>query len=300
MRDYEWTAYYERFSYFTSENVRAGCQPRIMEHPQPAQEAVVLVHGLSDSPYFMTAVGEYFFHQLGYDVYMPLLHCHGLKEPNGMEGVELEEWKGNVSFAVSSAGARAKRISIGGLSTGGTLSFYTAAVSPKVNGDLYLFSAALDLAGGPLGLIGEVKERLLRTFLADILDSNEPLIGANPYRYSHIDMDGAQEMARLIKETDSLTEGFSSSNPFPNRIFAAHSESDTTASLDGVKRLKPISAASHFELFKIAKEYNVAHASVVLKEPVVANGKVLEKANPLFQEMMKAAAAFAGHVGKIK
>jgi esterase/lipase len=44
----------------------------------------VLIHGLTDSPYFMTAIGEYFFGNLGYNVYLPLLQCHGLKEPKGV------------------------------------------------------------------------------------------------------------------------------------------------------------------------------------------------------------------------
>ncbi|HHE07848.1 MAG TPA: hypothetical protein ENL01_02950 [Chlorobaculum parvum] len=177
VRDYEWLGYYERFAYFSPQNVRDGCYPRILEHSGPVEKASVLVHGLSDSPWFMTAIGDYFFHHLGYNVYLPLLHCHGLKEPNGMEEAELEEWKSNTSFAINAAAAKAGEISIGGLSTGGALSFYMAAINPKIQGALYLFSAALDLAGGPFGLIGEIKEKLLLTFLADLLDFNSPLIG---------------------------------------------------------------------------------------------------------------------------
>ncbi len=291
IRDHEWLDYYDRFTYFSPEKVRDGCHPRIMEHPKPPEKAVVLVHGLSDSPYFMSAIGDYFF-KIGYNVYMPLLHCHGLKQPNGMEDVELEEWKVNVSFAIKSAASQSKQISIGGLSTGGTLSFYMAAMNPKINGALYLFSAALDLAGGPLGLVGEIKERLLRTFLADVLDSEKPLIGDNPYRYNHIDMDGAQELARLIKETDTIFEGFSRKNPFTKRVFAAHSECDTTASISGVEDLQSISVPANFEFFRIPEQFGVSHASMVLKAPVQKHNKVLEKSNPQFQEMMEAIAAF--------
>ena len=81
----------------------------------------------------------------------------------------------------------------------------------------WVLSRALDLAGGPMGLIGEMKERILRTFLADLLDSQKPLIGRNPYRYDRMDMDGAKELARLIKETDGLLEGFEAKTPFPKR-----------------------------------------------------------------------------------
>lgn len=291
-RNHEWLGYYDQFNYFSPKNVRDGCYPRIMEHSGSQEKAIILVHGLTDSPYFMTAIAEYFFNNLGYNVYIPLLHCHGLKEPKGMEGVELEEWKANVSFAIKTAANICGHVSIGGLSTGGTLSFYMAVNRPKINGALYLFSAALDLAGGRLGIIGELKERLLRTFLADVLDENKPLIGDNPYRYSHIDMDGAQELARLIKETDSLLDGFREKDTFPKRVFAAHSECDTTANISGIEELQSKSVPDRFEFFRIKRKFNVSHASLVLKEPITHNDQTLEKANPLFQDMMDAIAAF--------
>lgn len=41
-----------------------------------------------------------------------------------MEGVKLEEWKSNVAYAIDTTASKARCVSIGGLSTGGTLSFY--------------------------------------------------------------------------------------------------------------------------------------------------------------------------------
>ncbi len=53
---------------------------------------------------------------------------------------------------------------------------------------LYLFSAALDLAGG---MVGEVKELALRfpglVSLVERFEKNKSLIGPNPYHYAHID-----------------------------------------------------------------------------------------------------------------
>jgi pimeloyl-ACP methyl ester carboxylesterase len=290
-RDNEWLSYYDRFSYFSPDKVRDGCHPRIMEHSN-AEKAIVLVHGLTDSPYFMNAIGDYFNENLGYNVYLPLLHCHGLKEPEGMEGVELEEWKANVGFAIKSASARCGQISIGGLSTGGTLSFYMAATNPKINGTLYLFSAALDLAGKRFQFIGDIAERLLRTPLAVLFDSKKPLIGDNPYRYDRIDVDGAKELARLIKETDTIIDGYDGKTPFPKKVFAAHSECDTTANIAGIEELAKVSIPERFEFFRIKEKHRVSHASLVLKGPILKNGETLEKENPAFQNMMDAIAAF--------
>jgi alpha-beta hydrolase superfamily lysophospholipase len=292
-RDNEWLDYYDKFQYFSPDDVRDGCHPRIMEHNQPTK-AIVLVHGLTDSPYFMTAIGDFFFSKLGYNVYLPLLHFHGLKKPQGMEGVSLEEWKANVDFAVKMAASKVDDVAIGGLSTGGTLSFYNAVNNQKITGALYLFSTALDLAGG---LVGDLKERLLRTFLVDILDNDKPLIGANPYRYARMDLDGARELSALIEETDALMKGFSRQEPFAKRVFAAHSESDSTANIAGIEDLQKVSDPNKFAFFRIPKEEGVSHASLVLKDSIYATEKSkgdepLEKANPQFELMMKALADF--------
>lgn len=296
--DYEWLDYYDQFPYFSIHSVRDRCHPRIMEHEGTTKKAIILVHGLTDSPYFMTAIADFFFGNLGYNVYLPLLHCHGLKEPNGMEGVKLNEWKKNVDFAVEVAALKADEVSIGGLSTGGTLSFYSAVNNDKITGALYLFSAALDLAGGPGGIFGELKEILLRTPLADILDRNKPLIGENPYRYSHMDMDGAQELSFLIKETDALLRGFNAKEPFLKQIFAAHSECDSTANISGIEDLQKVAKPDQFTFFRIPEDVGVSHASLVLKDSIYkantsGEREVLEFANPKFQEMLTAIAGVA-------
>lgn len=294
----EWLGYYDRFSYFSKDIVRDGCHPMVFTHGTPSGKAVVLCHGLTDSPHFLKAIAEEFHQQLGYDVYLPLLQGHGLKEPKGMEGVRLEEWMANVGFAVDAAARVADRVSIGGLSTGGTLSLHAAITHPRVTGDLYLFSAALDLAGAG-GVLGDMKERLLRTFLADLLDRDQPLIGRSPFRYCRMDMDGARELARLIEETDRLLKRFDAKTPFPKRVFAAHSESDTTADIRGIKDLKEKTPPDRFTAFIIPKADNVSHASLVLESPIMAidateSEPPLERANPLFAQMMTALRVFEG------
>lgn len=295
-----WDEYYaELKNYFSRELVRDGCHPLIFEQAEPTDKAIVLVQGLSDSPYFMSAIGEYFYQKLGYNVYLPLLHFHGLKTPQGMEGVELEEWKANVRFAINIAENKAETVSIGGLSMGGALSFYMAATSPRIDGALYLFSAALDLTGGRFGLLGEVKERVLRTFWPDLLEpilnkTAPPLVrDDHPYSYTHVDLDGAQELARLIKETDTLLKGFSAKAPFAKRVFAAHSEADTTASIEGIKELQSVSDPALFNLHRFPKALGISHASVVLKDAIQnKEGTILKDANPKFAEMMAAIQQF--------
>jgi pimeloyl-ACP methyl ester carboxylesterase len=248
------------------------------------------VHGLTDSPFYMMAIAEYFHQSLGYNVYLPLLQCHGLKYPQGMAGVSLAQWKKNVRFAIRTAAEKAERVSIGGLSTGGALSFYLGCTDPQVTGDLYLFSAALGLHGGPFELFGRIEEFLLRTPFVRLLDNMKPLAGNNPYRYDRVPFNGAGELARLIPEIDGLLK-MTCNTLHAKRIFAAWSEFDQVINLRKLSGLQYLTRETGFIPFIIPKAARVHHACVVLKEPVYAIGShlgeaPLEAASPSFAEMM--------------
>jgi hypothetical protein len=51
-----WEQYLDEFDYFSHANIRPGCHPRILEHEAGSPKAVLLVHGLSDSPYFVSVI----------------------------------------------------------------------------------------------------------------------------------------------------------------------------------------------------------------------------------------------------
>ncbi len=290
-----WTEYFEAFPYFSPDAVRPGCEPLALDSGRVQNHAIVLVHGLTDSPYFMRAIARTFHEKLGWNVYLPLLQGHGLKNPRGMRGVSLDEWKRNVAFAVESARKRGRRVSIGGFSTGGALAVFTAARQPSpISGGLFLFSAALDLGGR----FGNFKEKILRTPLADIVDFcqdqfGQDLIGGNPYRYAHMDLEGAQELSRLIKEIDRLTGARGKKAIVQQPLFCAHSEADTVVDIEGVEELVAKSEGGRAMLFRIGAGFRVKHASVVLDEPIFArNGSPLEDKNPFFNEMTRAIVNF--------
>ena len=287
-----WHEYYEEFPCFSEQTVREGCQPRKMEHAVRSEKAIILIHGLSDSPHFLRAIGEFFHFKLGYDVYLPLLQGHGLNSPAKMKGVSLAAWKENVEFAISVASTSENSISIGGLSTGGTLGFYMSAVNPAVNGDLYLFSAALGLPEGWLGIGGTVREFLLRLPFIGLLDGRrKPPIGPNPYRYDYVSLSGAKELCRLISEVKNLIRSFRINKNYKKRIFSVSSEYDDVVSLGVINRLGQIAAKDQFVQQIIRKSLKVEHACVVLKSPIYAadtpfGEPPLEKPNPEFPQIM--------------
>jgi esterase/lipase len=291
----DWDSYYTNHfqGYKTKVDVRDGCHPLMFRHGG-TRNAIVLVHGLTDSPYFLREIGEYFCSEMGFDVYLPLLRAHGLKQPEDMKDASAARWKEDVAFAIGAAQQSGGKISIGGLSTGGTLSVDMAMSQPQIiNGGVFLFSAALGLANNIEGL-GNLTEAFLRTPFATFFDhldhtnlTNDSPCG-NPYRYSKMDIGGATELSKLIEEVEQLMTNQVLIQP----LFAAHSEADTTADIAAIEKL--ITRSPQAEMFRIGKCFNVPHASVVLKNPVLSrNNSPLEPANPFFVSMLIAMREFA-------
>jgi len=278
--------------------IRKGCEPKIIELDNNTKNSIVLVHGLTDSPYFMEAIGLKFY-EMGFNVYIPLLPGHGLQDPQGMKDVTLEKWEEEINFAVNYASQRGTTVSIGGLSTGGTLSVWKALNSPdEITGGVFLFSAALGLAG----LGGNFLERLLSTRLIRRIVANKQderartLVGINsddnPYRYARMDVDGAAQLSLLITKVQNLKLG---TDRIIQPLFIAHSEYDSTADIEDVENLRRNHPnINKTEFFRIGKNFNVPHASVVLAEDVKSkNGSPLEPKNPFFDEMMQCVYNFA-------
>jgi pimeloyl-ACP methyl ester carboxylesterase len=298
-----WSEYYQAFPAFSAETVRFGCHPRKMVHPEGASRAIVLLHGLSDSPYFMSALGEFFYTALGYDVYLPLLHCHGLQSPRDMAGVALDEWLRNVDFAIDAAARGGAEVSIGGLSMGGALAFYSACTrKERIRGDLYLFSAAFGLPDGPYALPGRLKEWLLRLPFAAKLSRKSPLLGKNPYRYDRVSFHGAVELAKLLGRIRRVSPGLSLRSTSARRMFVAWSECDAVIKLSHLRQLHQAGEPEHVAAFILPAALRVPHASVVLSEPIFAvdtdsRAALLEPANPRFIEMLAAIRGFATFCG---
>src|SRR5262249_20793557 len=145
-------------------------------------DAIVLIHGLSDSPFYMDAIGRAFY-AAGCTVILPLLPAHGLKDPDhAMEDGDLaEKWKLMTDQAVAVAHQLGDRVSVGGFSTGGALSVNIALRHPEqIDGGIFLFSAALNV-GEMNQLAG--RSLLIAPALARREDGDYRGDGPNPYKY---------------------------------------------------------------------------------------------------------------------
>ena len=120
--------------------------------PAAPRGAVLLVHGLSDSPYSMRGLAETFFAQ-GYYVLVLRLPGHGTL-PSGLRDVRWQDWYGAVVLAARHAAAQAgegRPLLAGGYSTGAALLTLYSLRSledpslPRI-GRLFLVSPAIGIS----------------------------------------------------------------------------------------------------------------------------------------------------------
>jgi esterase/lipase len=106
------------------------------------RRGILLTHGLTDSPYFMHYLAE-FFQQQGFRVLAVLLPGHGT-QPGDLLEVTWQEWLKAVQYGADELDKEADEIYLAGLSAGGALSLYQSLVDVRIRG-LFLFSPALSI-----------------------------------------------------------------------------------------------------------------------------------------------------------
>ncbi|RLD40344.1 MAG: hypothetical protein DRI86_15435 [Bacteroidetes bacterium] len=121
---------------------------------------IVLTHGLSDSPYHIYNLGQYFLKK-GYYVFGLRMPGHGTL-PSGLLNVTWQDWYKAVEWSMKTASELAKSrnnipVSMGGFSTGGSLSIHYCLKAATDNSlempeKVFLFSPAAGVS--ELGVIG--------------------------------------------------------------------------------------------------------------------------------------------------
>ncbi len=286
-----WSDYLAEFDYFNTEEIRPGCEPRILLN-KSSDRALVLVHGLTDSPYYLVDLARFFHGKLGYSVFLPLLQGHGLSQIRSMRGVLLDEWKRNVAFSIDVAKQHGQ-VAIGGLSTGASLSLWAKECLVDVQGPLFLFSTAIRLGDSWFGFL---KQWILTTPFVDLIDrilTAHSLVGKHPYRYCRMDLSAARELVKLITEISSLYDCYGSVSPLPFPVFSARVEGDRVVSSRAIEEFFTATHGRKIFRYRLQRNSKVSHAGLVLAKDICAAGDqkvVLEKGNPFFSELVEAIA----------
>lgn len=106
------------------------------------RRGILLIHGLSDSPYFMRHLAAC-FQENGFRVMAVLLPGHGT-QPGDLLDVSWKEWARTVAYGTGKLAAEVDEVYLGGYSAGGVLSIYQSLQDERVRG-LFLFAPALEI-----------------------------------------------------------------------------------------------------------------------------------------------------------
>ncbi|MFH2132574.1 MAG: alpha/beta fold hydrolase, partial [bacterium] len=152
----------------TESRILPGAEPFFFEG---GETGCLVCHGFTGSPQSMRFLGEYLSHEGGLTVAGPRLQGHGTSVAD-MAASTAEDWIRSVEAGLEMLKARCTRIFIAGLSMGGTLTLYTAAMHPEIicgaipingavisnNPDLAALAFSADAPATISGLGGDIKK----------------------------------------------------------------------------------------------------------------------------------------------
>lgn len=283
-----------------SESLRADGNAPFVLYREPGSPVAIVIHGLSDSPFFVSGIAAE-LHQQGYTVIAPLLPGHGRKVVDSdMQDDKLaQRWQQHVADTVEVALQYSDRVLLGGFSTGGALAVDYYLNNPEKVTGLVLFSGALALDGNveSLSKIWGIRH------VAKLLDGEYQTDGPNPYKYPKVASFAGLELMGLIR---SIRQRFEDGEVIKVPVFAAHSEVDQTTPIIGVQNLMNfVDADSTF--YVIDEEHNVCHADLVVNRLLLtkmnfdkSRGNAGEtcgipQSNPQYFPMMRALRGFVSY-----
>ena len=156
------------------------------------ERGILLIHGLSDSPYLMKAVARHFRNR-GFLVRSILLPGHGTV-PGDLLSVTYREWIRATAYGVRQMKPQVERFYMGGFSTGGALCIREALRDREISG-LILFAPAVGI-NSPWA------------FMADVLKGFTDWLGGQGddrdyAKYESFAVNGGAQLYHLTREIDA-------------------------------------------------------------------------------------------------
>ncbi|OGP13559.1 MAG: hypothetical protein A2052_01090 [Deltaproteobacteria bacterium GWA2_54_12] len=180
---------------------------------KPFRRGVLLVHGLTDSPYFMRHLAA-FFAENGFRVMAILLPGHG-SQPGDLRDIAWREWTRAVAYGAECLAGEADEVYLAGYSAGATLSLCHSLTDARVRG-LFLFSPALKIS--PRAAYANLHK--LYSWLLPSAAWLEIKPDADLYKFESFPKNAAAQMQALIRELDGRLPDIP--------VFAAASADDVT------------------------------------------------------------------------
>lgn len=141
-------------------DVDPRCTTRVLSHGQRAAQSVVLLHGYTNCPMQFDAVAKAYY-DAGYNVVVPRLPGHGLSDrmTKALSDITPADLTSTADNAVDIADGLGERVTVVGLSAGGTLAGWLAAQRDDVS-EAVLVAALMvprvlpEITVGPVARLG--------------------------------------------------------------------------------------------------------------------------------------------------
>ncbi|MEW9797206.1 alpha/beta hydrolase [Alteromonas sp. CYL-A6] len=268
-----------------------GNAPFILHHGKATDRVAVLVHGLSDSPFYLREIARV-LHDKGFTVIVPLLPGHGLRDADeDMKDSELAaRWQAHVSDVMAIATSLSDQVVAGGFSAGGTLVVNHYLNHPDDIDGILLFSGALALSDNAEGMAGIWGIK----WLARLVDGDYVSHGPNPYKYPSV---AGYAGLQLMDMISGIRAKFEEGKQITVPVFVAHSAADFTTPLHGVETLLAHSEGRNVS-FIVDASYALCHADLVVNTLLLhdmglnkslyntSEPCAMPQANPLFGQMI--------------
>jgi esterase/lipase len=214
------------------------------------RRGILLIHGLSDSPYSLRYLGKYLQQQCLYVVSI-LLPGHGTR-PGDLLDVQWQDWIKAVDFGIERVKDKADEVWLAGYSLGATLALHQTQVRGDIDG-LILVSPALQLpTKAAFAWIRQWLGRFDKTALWwHIRNDNDP------YKYESFPVNAITQLYDLIQSIQKTLD-----KPPALPLLIAASEDDATvdsrATIDLFKRWP----ATHKQLIWFSREMKPQEGTV--------------------------------------
>ncbi len=256
---------------------------RTYELPSPSADAgVLLLHGMSDSPYSLRGIGER-LHENNNWVLGLRYPGHGTA-PSGLTSVRWQDMARSVELAMDHLREKVgdKPVYIIGYSVGGALAVHHALKAltdprlPRVK-KIVLISPAIGVT--PLAAFAVWQARLGHILGLDKLEWTDIKLEYDPYKYNSFAVNAGDQTYRLTEEISSLINARNADHSLPKlpTLLAFQSSVDATVSskalLDGLfARLSP--TKHELVLFDINRQTDIEQ--VLQNDPKQALDALLE------------------------
>ncbi|MEJ2333565.1 MAG: alpha/beta hydrolase [Desulfobulbaceae bacterium] len=246
---------------------------------------VLLLHGMSDSPYSLRALGET-LNQRGYMVIGLRLPGHGTA-PSGLRAISWQDMSAAVRLAIKHLSAKvgAKPIHMIGYSTGAPLAL--DFVLNVIDGNGSPMPASLVLISPAIGIHPAAGLAGFRNWLGHLpglgsLAWLSVMLEFDPYKYNSFATNAGSQVHRLTRSVSNRLAAKARSGPikaFPP-ILVFKSQVDATVSTDAVvdSLLVRLASGSHelvtFDINHLAVEYNL-----IQSDPRLINDRLMARDN---------------------